>query len=70
MRWGRVAEPRETYRCSGCGLRWSYEAVRFVALCPECASGLVCVSSPEVSRGGRSAVSVRSRRASGAPLPP
>ena len=34
------------YRCAGCGARWSYEAVRYVALCPECASGLVRVTEP------------------------
>jgi len=37
----------DVYRCTGCGARWSYEAVRYVALCPECASGLVRVSGPQ-----------------------
>lgn len=49
MRLSRVAPaPDETYRCAGCGARWSYEAVRYVALCPECASGLVRV--PDLER--------------------
>ena len=48
MRLLRAAPaPHETYRCAGCGARWSYEAVRYVALCPECASGLVRVRDPE-----------------------
>jgi DNA-directed RNA polymerase subunit RPC12/RpoP len=37
------------YRCAGCGARWSYEAVRYVALCPDCASGLVRVSEPDAA---------------------
>jgi Zn finger protein HypA/HybF involved in hydrogenase expression len=49
MRRARLAPGRaeETYRCAGCDARWSYEAVRYVALCPECASGLVRVADPE-----------------------
>ena len=35
------------YRCAGCGARWSYEAVRYVALCPECASGLIRITEPD-----------------------
>ncbi|HEX4010607.1 MAG TPA: hypothetical protein VHX62_11385 [Solirubrobacteraceae bacterium] len=35
-----------TYRCSGCGARWTYEAVRYVARCPECGSGLLRVTEP------------------------
>ena len=42
-----AASPAETYRCAGCGACWSYEAVRYVALCPECASGLLRAPDPE-----------------------
>lgn len=65
MRWGRPEDSREAYRCSGCGARWSYEAVRFVALCPECASGLVRVPGP--SNPDLSLALVRGRRARGIP---
>lgn len=47
MRAQRPAAGEEAYRCTVCGARWSYEAVRYVALCPECASGLVRVIEPE-----------------------
>jgi DNA-directed RNA polymerase subunit RPC12/RpoP len=49
MRSAKVTAAEDTYRCAGCGARWSYEAVRYVALCPACASGLVRVSDPERS---------------------
>jgi DNA-directed RNA polymerase subunit RPC12/RpoP len=51
----------EIYRCTGCGARWSSEAVRYVALCPECASGLVRVSDPP--RPPERPAAVRRRRA-------
>jgi Zn finger protein HypA/HybF involved in hydrogenase expression len=35
-----------TYRCLGCGAQWGYEAVRYVACCPECGSGLLRVTEP------------------------
>jgi DNA-directed RNA polymerase subunit RPC12/RpoP len=44
---GAGAPGDEGYRCAGCGARWSYEAVRYVALCPECASGLVRITEPD-----------------------
>jgi DNA-directed RNA polymerase subunit RPC12/RpoP len=51
MRIARAAATAEdTYRCAGCGACWSYEAVRYVALCPECASGLVRVTAPSPKR--------------------
>ena len=46
---GHASRAEAGYRCTGCGARWSYEAVRYVALCPECASGLVRVTEPEVA---------------------
>jgi DNA-directed RNA polymerase subunit RPC12/RpoP len=55
---GHASRAEAGYRCTGCGARWSYEAVRYVALCPECASGLVRVTEPDVaarSRQGRRA---------------
>jgi DNA-directed RNA polymerase subunit RPC12/RpoP len=58
----RVAD-NETYRCTGCGARWSYEAVRYVALCPECASGLVRVRVSDPPRPPERPAAVRRRRA-------
>jgi transposase-like protein len=58
----------QAYRCTGCGARWSYEAVRYVALCPECASGLVRVSDPQ--RSPERPAAIRRRRATARrPLP-
>jgi DNA-directed RNA polymerase subunit RPC12/RpoP len=58
----------EAYRCTGCGARWSYEAVRYVALCPECASGLVRVRDPQRSPERPAAVG-RRRAMAPRPLP-
>ena len=47
-----VAAPA-TYSCSGCGARWAYEAVRYVARCPECGSGLLRIPEPSRRRVSR-----------------
>jgi DNA-directed RNA polymerase subunit RPC12/RpoP len=62
MRAARVAAAEDIYRCAGCGARWSYEAVRYVALCPECASGLVRVSGPETEARPLEPSAARGRR--------
>jgi hypothetical protein len=62
----------ETYRCTGCGARWSYEAVRYVALCPECASGLVRVrvsDPPRPPERPERQAGLRRRPARAGPLP-
>ena len=59
----------DTYRCTGCGARWSYEAVRYVALCPECASGLVRVRLSDPPRSPERPAAVRRRPAPAGPLP-
>jgi predicted nucleic acid-binding Zn-ribbon protein len=33
--------PSATYRCTVCGVTWSYEAVRHLACCRDCGSGLL-----------------------------
>jgi predicted nucleic acid-binding Zn-ribbon protein len=33
--------PNITYRCTVCGVIWSYEAVRHLACCRDCGSGLL-----------------------------
>lgn len=52
--------PNATYQCTVCGETWSYEAVRYLACCRDCGSGLVrtvCVAdagvATEESRAGR-----------------
>jgi DNA-directed RNA polymerase subunit RPC12/RpoP len=59
----------ETYRCTGCGARWTYEAVRYVALCPECASGLVRVRVSDPPRSPERPAAIRHRPAAAGPLP-
>jgi DNA-directed RNA polymerase subunit RPC12/RpoP len=64
------AAAEETYRCTGCGARWSYEAVRYIALCPECASGLVrVVESPGRRRSGQTAPRPRTGSSGGEVAP-
>ena len=36
-----TATAQATYRCTVCGMAWSYEAVRHLACCRDCGSGLV-----------------------------
>jgi predicted nucleic acid-binding Zn-ribbon protein len=43
--------PNATYHCTVCGLTWSYEAVRHLACCRDCGSGLVR-TLPTLDRGG------------------
>jgi hypothetical protein len=33
--------PSATYHCTVCGASWSYEAVRHLACCRDCGSGLL-----------------------------
>ena len=48
-----------TYRCTRCGLLWGYAAVRHVACCRECGSGLVRVGEREAAREARRASAAR-----------
>jgi DNA-directed RNA polymerase subunit RPC12/RpoP len=43
-----IAQPRPVYRCEACDARWTYLAVRHVARCRDCGSGLVRVEEPRV----------------------
>ncbi len=43
--------PNATYHCPVCGATWSYEAVRHLACCRDCGSGLVR-TLPTLDRGG------------------
>ena len=43
--------PNATYHCTVCGASWSYEAVRHLACCRDCGSGLVR-TWPTLDRGG------------------
>ena len=41
--------PSATYNCTVCGVVWSYEAVRHLACCRDCGSGLLRTSpAPDV----------------------
>lgn len=43
------------YRCTRCGLLWSYAAVRHLACCRECGSGLMRVGAEREAAGERPA---------------
>jgi predicted nucleic acid-binding Zn-ribbon protein len=43
--------PNATYHCTVCGVIWSYEAVRHLACCRDCGSGLLR-TLPTLELGG------------------
>jgi predicted nucleic acid-binding Zn-ribbon protein len=50
-----------TYRCTVCGVTWSYEAVRHLACCRDCGSGLLR-TVPGLDLGDDGAAGRRQRR--------
>ena len=44
-------EPNATYHCTVCGVIWSYRAVRHLACCRDCGSGLLR-TVPTLGLGG------------------
>ncbi len=51
-----------TYDCTVCGMVWSYEAVRHLACCRDCGSGLLR-TSPALELGGAADEGAAGRRA-------
>jgi hypothetical protein len=43
--------PEATYHCTVCGVNWTYQAVRHLACCRDCGSGLMR-TSPTPDLGG------------------
>jgi len=62
--------PEATYRCTVCGLAWSYAAVRHLACCRECGSGLVrTLPVPDRGEAPEDGRAPRRRRQPEAPAP-
>ena len=61
-----TVELNATYRCTVCGVLWSYEAVRHLACCRDCGGGLLRTSPERDALSGASeAAAVVRHRATG-----